>query len=105
MPSEKEGKYMETFKATIIRCEQDTILELTVNEEHLKIVLTEDNPGNVKVVFNRLLEHLKKGVFNFELKDDKEDLFFHISKEYITQLNSELSGVYKELEDLGLLNS
>ena len=53
--------------------------------------------------FNKLLLELKKGEFKFELDDDKEDLFFHISTEYISQLNAELSSIYKELEDYDLL--
>ena len=104
MPSEKEEKFMEIFKALITRGDQDTILALHVNEEQLNITLTDDNPNNVKIVFNKLLKQLKNGVFNFELEDSKEDLFYHVSKEYITQLNAELSSVYKELEDYELLN-
>lgn len=104
MPSEKEVKYMEIFKASIIRGDQNTILALQVSDNRYDITLTEDNPNNVKLVFNNLLQKLKSGVFNFELEDSTEDLFYHICKEYITQLNSELSSVYKELEDYELLN-
>ncbi len=104
MPSEKEEKYMEMFKASIIRGDQNTILALHVGDNRHDIILTEDNPNNVKTVFNRLLQQLKNGVFNFELEDSTEDLYFHISKEYITQLNSELSNVYNELKDYELLN-
>lgn len=105
MPSEKEVKYMETFKASIIRGDQDTTLALSVNGEQLNITLTDDNPNNVKIVFNKLLKLLKDGMFKFELDDTKEDLFYHISKEYITQLNAELSSVFKELDDYELLNT
>ena len=84
---------------------KNTILALSVNDEQLNITLTDDNPNNVKIVFNKLLKRLKDGVFKFELEDEREDLFYHISKEYITQLNSELSSVYKELEDYELLNN
>ena len=104
MPLEKEVKYMETFKASIIRSDQNTILALHVGENRFDIAITDDNPNNVKSVFNNLLQQLKTGVFNFELEDLIEDLFYHISKEYITQLNSELSSVYKELVDYKLLN-
>ncbi|MGQ8336640.1 hypothetical protein ACUNWD_08825 [Sunxiuqinia sp. A32] len=95
---------METFKASIIRGDQNTILALNVGDNRYDIILTEDNPNGVKTVFNRLLQQLKNGVFNFELEDSTEDLYFHISKEYITQLNSELSNVYNELKDYELLN-
>lgn len=103
-PSEKEAKYMETFKATIIRGDQNTILALQVSENKYDIILTEDNPNNVKAVFNKLLLKLKDGVYNFELVDSTEDLYYHICKEYINQLNSELLSVYKELKDYELLN-
>jgi len=104
MPSEKEVKYMETFKASIIRGDQNTILALHLGDNRYDITLTDDNPNNVKSVFNNLLLQLKKGVFGFELEDSTEDLYYHISKEYIIQLNSELSSIYKELEDYELLN-
>lgn len=103
-PSEKEVKYMETFKALIIRGNQNAILALHVGENRFDITLTDDNPNNVKSVFNNLLLKLKDGVYRFELEDSTEDLYYHICKEYLNQLNSELSSVYKELKDYELLN-
>lgn len=94
---------MEIHKATIQRTEPKTSLCFSINGEVLEIVLTEDKPNEVKNVFNHLLLELKKGEFNFELDDSNGDLFYHISSEYISQLNSELSNVYKELEDYELL--
>jgi len=94
---------MEIHKATIIRGEDSTILALNINEDRHDITLTEDKPNDVKGVFNTLLKELKKGEFNFEIEDDTEDLYFHICKEYIIQLNSELTGIYKELDDYGLI--
>jgi multidrug efflux pump subunit AcrB len=96
---------METNKATITRQKDKTILVLKFEDTNLEIVLTEDNPNAVKNVFNNLIQRLKKGQFNFELEDDKQDLYFHISQEYIRQLNSELSSVYSELEDYELLDT
>lgn len=95
---------METHKATITRAENKTVLTFKISGDSLNIVLTEDNPNEVKSVFNKLLLQLKKGKFNFELEDSQQDLYHHISKEYITQLNLELESVYKELEDYDLLN-
>lgn len=95
---------METFKASIIRGDQNTILALQVSENRYDITLTDDNPNNVKSVFNKLLLKLKDGVYNFELEDSTEDLYYHICKEYINQLNTELSSTYKELKDYELLN-
>jgi hypothetical protein len=94
---------MEQFEAVIRREDTRTTLVLNVRENEYGIVLTEDKPNNIKVVFNSLLQELEKGEFNFQLNDSKNDLFSHICKEYITQLNAELSSVFKELQDFGLL--
>lgn len=96
---------METKKATIVRSDDKTLLVLNFEDDNLEITLTEDNPNAVKNVFNHLIQKLKKGEFNFELEDEKQDLYFHISQEYIRQLNTELSSVYSELEDYQLLET
>jgi hypothetical protein len=95
---------MATHNATIERKDNSAILKLVLGEEDLKIVLTEDNPNEVKSVFNKLLSRLKNGEVEFNLTDATEDLYFHICKEYITQLNAELKSTYVELKDNGLLN-
>ena len=97
---------METHNATIIRKDNNSsaTLKLSIGTEEFNIVLTEDNPNEVKAVFNKLLLHLKNGEFEFKLTDENDDLFLHICKEYITQLNAELKSTYSELEDNGLLN-
>ncbi len=95
---------MATYNATIERKDNSAILKLTLEMEELKIVLTEDNPYEVKSVFNKLLSNLKNGEIDFTLLDTTEDLYFHICKEYITQLNAELKSIYTELIDNELLN-
>lgn len=95
---------MEIFNAEIKRENPKTTLILKGKNENYEFVLTDDNPNSVKAVFNKLLQELKKGSFSFVLKDDKEDLYHQISKEYLTQLNSELLSVYEELKDYELLN-
>lgn len=94
---------METHKAKIERKNDSAVLKLVLNSIELDIVLTEDKPNDVKNVFNKLLEQLKNGLFSFSLEDEKEDLYYHICKEYITQLNTELNSIYQELSDNGLL--
>ena len=94
---------METHNATIERKDNNAILKLALDETTLDIVLTEDNPNDVKTVFNKLLKQLKSEEFSFNLTDEKEDLYFHICKEYIIQLNAEVKSTYKELQDNGLL--
>jgi len=96
---------METHNATIERKDDNATLKLALGTTVLDIVLTEDKPNDVKSVFNKLLEQLKSGEFEFSLTDEKEDLYFHICKEYITQLNAELKSTYKELQDSGLLKT
>ena len=103
--SEKEVKYMETHKAKIERTNDSAVLKLVLNSRELDIVLTEDKPNDVKNVFNKLLEQLKNGQFSFSLEDEKEDLYHHICKEYITQLNVELNSIYQELTAHGLLKN
>lgn len=101
-PSEKEEKYMETKKATIKREDTNTYLVLEVGDVPLQIILTDDNPNNVKVVFNSLLKELKKGLFEFNLEDDSQDLYNNICTEYLIQLNAELKAIYDELVDYEL---
>lgn len=96
---------MATHKATIERKKDSAILKLAVGKTMLDIVLTEDKPNDVKSVFNKLLEILKKGLFDFSLTDEKQDLYYHICKEYITQLNAELKSTFQELKDNGLLQT
>jgi hypothetical protein len=96
---------MATHNATIERTESSATLKLVLGETTLDIVLTEDKPNEVKTVFNKLLKQLKSGEFDFCLSDEKEDLYYHICDEYITQLNTELKSTYKELQDNGLLET
>ena len=94
---------METKKATIKRDTSNAYLVLESNGQKLEIVLTDDNPNNIMSAFNTLLKELKKGLFQFNLEDKIDDLYSHICKEYIKQLNSELKAVYTELKDFDLI--
>lgn len=104
LPSEKEVKFMETKKATITREKEKASLILIGDSISHEIILTEDNPNNVKNVFNNLIKDLKKGSFRYELDDANNDLFHNICKEYIVQLNSELLSIYNEMEEFNLLD-
>lgn len=96
---------MAIHNATIERKDNNSAtLKLALGAEELNIVLTDDNPNEVKSVFNKLLLHLKDDEIEFNLIDEEDDLYFNICKEYITQLNSELKSTYTELQDNGLLN-
>jgi|LakMenEpi03Aug12_release.lakeMendotaPanAssembly.Ray.scaffolds.fasta_scaffold954643_1 hypothetical protein len=94
---------METRKATIKRETDKASLILTGSTQEHEIILSEDNPNDVKHVFNNLLKDLKKGVFQFELDDNSIDLYHNICKEYIIQLNSEIRSIHAEMEEFDLL--
>lgn len=94
---------MENKKASIKRDKSNTYLVLETSNKPLQIILTDDNPNSIMTAFNGLILELKKGLFQFVLEDTKEDLYTHICKEYIKQLNAELTEVFNELEDYELL--
>jgi uncharacterized protein (DUF2344 family) len=94
---------MVMYEAIIRRDDNKADLVLIVNTDEFAIKLAEDNPVEVKSVFNKLIKALKEEKFNFELKDTKEDLYFNICKEYIKQLNSELSSVYGQMKTYGIV--
>lgn len=100
---EREGKFMETYKATVINKGDDWFLVLTINENKMKIPLTRDEPLEIKTVFNKLIMELKEREFEFKAQDLGKDLFSQIAKVYIEQLNSELRSVFKELSDYDLV--
>ncbi|WP_140484933.1 hypothetical protein [Flavobacterium sp. GSA192] len=93
---------METKKATIKREELHTYLVLEVGDTPIQITLTDDNPNNVKSVFNLILKGLKKGLFEFKLEDENSDLFNNICVEYLNQLNTEMKSIHEELVEYEL---
>lgn len=96
---------METKKATITRGIDTATLVLNGISNNYEIILTEDNPNNIKHVFNKLIKDLKKGVFQFELEDTSGDLYHNICREYLTQLNAEIQSIYNEMEEFDLLET
>ena len=100
---EKEGKFMETIKARIVNHEEKHFIEIQDGENTIKIPISEDDPNVVKAAFNKLIERLRKGPFEIELDKDGSDLFSQIAKEYITQLNVELTEVYEEIKQEGFI--
>ncbi|MFW2477439.1 MAG: hypothetical protein ACN4EP_11010 [Sediminibacterium sp.] len=95
---------MATKKATIQRSKTDNYLVLETSDNTVKIILTDDNPNSIMTAFNSLLLELKKGLFQYELQDTGNDLYYHICVEYIKQLNIEMKSVYNELKDYNLIN-
>ena len=96
---------MQNHNATLEREEEKVNLILTIGSTNHKICLTDDNPSEVKKVFNDLIVELKKGKFVFTLSDDTKDLYYHICEEYINQLNGEIADVYSQLKKYDLVEN
>jgi len=95
---------MVTHKAIITTVGSEQFLDLEIEGADLKIPLTKDEPNEIKKVFNELIAHLRKGLFNFQMEEKKDgDLIYQVAKEYIQQLNKELGDVYQALTDYQLL--
>ncbi len=102
-PLVSEEKSMETLKAVIVEDGGNNLFIEINSKKKIQIPITYDDPKEVKKSFNKLLLLLKEGEFNVELDDDSDDLFTQVAKEYLNQLNTELSEVYGEMENLGLV--
>lgn len=96
---------MLIHNATIERIANKANLILTVGSNKHVITLTDDNPIEVKKVFNHLIVELQKGKFEFTLKDDSKDLFYFICEEYLKQLNGEIADVFSQLKKNELVSS
>jgi len=94
---------MLNYNATIERKDNRVNLILSTAKNIYSICLTDDNPSEVRNVFNDLIVELKKGKFIFTLSDETKDLFFHICEEYINQLNSEIADVFSQMKKYDLV--
>ena len=66
---EKEGRFMEIIKASIVNDEEKHFIKIRDNGNAITIPISEDDPNVVKAVFNKLIERLRKGPFEIELED------------------------------------
>ena len=96
---------MEMYDAKMINDGENHHMELNMKTATLKISMTEDLPNEIKATFNQLILRLKIEHFNFNLGDVDTDLFSQIAKEYIGQLNKELTTIHTELAHYGLLQN
>ncbi len=103
MLSVKEERYMEIIEAELITIEDSCSIDI-LDEPKISIPISNDDPNAVKAAFNCLIERLRKGVFSISLKDTDKDLFYHVAKEYLEQLNGELLDVHQEMEQNGFLD-
>ena len=99
----REEKYMETIEAELVTIDGDYFINI-LEDPQISIPISNDDPNAVKSAFNCLIERLKKGVFSNSLKDADKDLFYHVAREYLEQLNGELLDVYQEMEQHGYVD-
>ena len=94
---------MEKIGAELVSTEEKIFIRINDDPEIL-IPISEDNALNIKTSFNSLIKRLRKGVFEIELKETENDLFYQVAKEYIGQLNGELVEVYDEMQQCGFVD-
>jgi hypothetical protein len=94
---------METVEASLVATDDTYCIQLDGNPP-IAIPVSEDNPKNVKLAFSALIRRLKSGPFVLKLKETEGDLFFHVAKEYIEQLNRELAEVYSAMKKHGFVD-
>lgn len=94
---------MLNYNAALERKDDAVNLILSTGTNNYCICLTDDNPSEVKNVFNDLIIELKKGKFSFSLLEETQDLYFHICNEYIKQLNAEIADVFSQLKKYDLV--
>ena len=103
---EKEGKSMVIHEAEVTERDKEQYIVLKLKDDMLNIPITQDLPKEVQKVFNKLIVALKKEMFTFSIAEVKDgDIFYHVAKEYIFQLNVELQDIYNEMKEYGLLES
>ena len=95
---------MEINNAKVIQTGEEVVLSLFMPCKILDIPITQDEPKAVQKVFNYLIKALKKGAFNFKIEEiEGGDIYYHVAKEYIEQLNAELDDVHEEMVARNLL--
>jgi len=95
---------METIKATIVQEGDKHFINIENKDIPIKIPMSDDKPGEVKTAFNKLIARLKQGEFQIQLENIGDDLFSQVAREYISQLNQEIKGVYGEMKQYGLVS-
>lgn len=103
MPSGSGERFMETKKAKVVAVDDKHWLAIDSGDSEIRIPLSEDKPNDVKSAFNKLLTHLKTGVFKIELEGAGDDLFSQVAKEYLVQLNKEMPAIRAEMMKRGLV--
>jgi intergrase/recombinase len=69
----------------------------------IKIPMSDDRPNEVKAAFNKLIEAIRKEELRIEFVGKSDDLFSHVAKEYVEQLNREIAEVRRAMEERRLV--
>ena len=93
---------MDSLKARVEDKDGEVAIVIDVDDEEVRIPISEDRPGPVKRAFNRLLLRIKRGAVQIDLDCEGEDLFAQVGQEYVRQLNREVEEIRKEMEEHGL---
>lgn len=94
---------MEALEAVVEEVEEKYFIKIKSGLD-VSIPISEDNSTVVKSAFNKLILRLKTGMFQINLVVVDEGLVHQVAKEYIRQLNVEISEVYNEMEEHDLLD-
>lgn len=94
---------METVEASVVHEDEKHFIEIAIDEDPIRIPLSEDKPNEVKSVFNTLIKRIKEGAFKINLEVVGEDLFSQVANDYISQLNREIAEVRDEMIQLRLV--
>lgn len=94
---------MDKVEAELITEGESYFIQINDNPP-IRIPISEDNANVVKIAFSSILRRLRKGSVEIVLKETKEDLFFHVAREYLEQLNGEIVEVHAAMEEHGFIN-
>jgi hypothetical protein len=94
---------METIRASVAQINEKYFINIEDKGRTISIPMSEDNPKEVKSVFNKLITRIKEGEFRIELSEVGEDLFSQVANEYLIQLNREIQEVYDEMKQHGFV--
>jgi hypothetical protein len=94
---------MDTVEAELVT--EEELYFIQINDSPLiRIPISEDNANAVKTAFCAVLRRLRKGPMKIALKKTKEDLFFHVAKAYLDQLNGEIVEVHASMVEHGFID-
>lgn len=90
------------YEVTIAKNDDDSV-ELKFEQNIFNsIVLTDTSTKDLEKFFNEIFDHIinEKEIFEFELKDDGNDLFSEVAEDIISQLNSEIKHTENDFNEI-----